>query len=282
MHRLRHGYRHDHRARLTTPADISLTARYTAALWESIGLPHAARFADFRGRFLLRASLAGGALIPRGVGRAHLDAGLIPRHLYMDDWVRRNGFKQVIEIAAGFSPRGLMFANEGIRYIEVDRPRVMDDKRRMSKGAPAMPVHLGLDATQADFTARILEQVDPSLTTAILNEGMSPYFAREHYVPVLKTIRGLAETLDARFLTDIYRAAKGETLLKLWFDVGSVAIAAVADKVHLYVRNEADIRALFGEAGWKQVSLATPAAEGRFTLGRTPAVANWLYLVEAR
>jgi O-methyltransferase involved in polyketide biosynthesis len=264
------------------PSDISLTARYTAATWEWLGLPHAARFTDWRGRALFRASLVAGKVLPRRLGYAHLDGGIVPRHTFMDAWVRRHGFEQIVEIAAGYSPRGLMFAGEGVRYVEVDRPHVMAEKARLSAGVDKRPTFLGVDATAPDFVDRVAAACAPGLKTAILNEGMSMYFTRESYVGVLRNFRALAERLDAPLLTDFIRDVRStNSAAALFMSLGKRAVWAIADHVHTYAKSEADVRAVFEEAGWRILDVHKPAADPAYTGGHKAFVTDWTYLVEA-
>lgn len=291
MYRLRHGYRNGHRTptQLTerpirNPADISLTARYTAAVWDQLGLPHAARFADVRGRTLLKISHALLGWMPQRLGFLFIEGGLIPRHLFMDEWIRAQQAKQVVEVAAGYSPRGLMFAGEGVRYIEVDRPNVMAEKRRRCHGVPSdrLPCFVSADVTGDDFVARVLAECDPGLPTVIVNEGMSPYFPRNDYLLVLRRFAELARRLQAPFLTDFYRAARSERTLGLWARLGGAMLALVADRPFLYVTSEGEIESLFREAGFRHITISKPAAMPKYTRGVRPAVTDWLYMVEAR
>ena len=269
---------------MKTPADISLTARYTAAAWEALGLPHAERFSDRRGRFLFHASMALERLLPGAGGGALLESALMPRHLFLDQWIRDHDIQQVVEIASGFSRRGVTFAGEGVRYVEVDRPNVMNRKVRRCADLPAeqRPVFLGLDATQSDFVEQVLSVCDPALRTVVMTEGLSPYFDQEGYLGVLRQLWRVAAPLDAVFLTDVYLRPHGHFLLDRWIQFGSRAIALVADRIYLYLDSDDDIRALFQRGGWKVLSTHQPATDPAFTRGKHPRLSDLMRIVEAR
>lgn len=266
---------------MRTPKDISLTARYTAAVWDQIGLPYASLFADLRGRAMVAASVATGRVLPRNIGTFLIDGALVPRHLFMDEFVKQGGYQQVVEVAAGYSPRGMLFANLGLRYIEVDRPNVMREKAQLCAGGDAKkPAFLGIDATAPDFVDRVVAACDPTLKTLIITEGLSPYFARKDYVAVLRNLRVLTARLKATFITDFYRDVRSP-VLRMWMELGSFAIRLIADATHLYAKDEFDIRAVFEEAGFTVRAVHRPAADARYTQGKKPTVTDWMVVVEA-
>ncbi len=268
---------------MRNPADISLTARYTAAAWEAMGLPFSERFADWRGRLLFRSSMAAGSLLPGGVGRALFDGALRPRHLFLDEYIRSHAVEQVVEVAAGYSRRGCTFAGQALRYVEVDRPAVMDEKRRRcSDLSPARrPLFLGIDATRADFVERVLAACDPGLRTVVITEGLSPYFDRASYVQLLGRLADIARPLSAPLLADVYLRGTSGRLLAWWMKVGSTAIAVVADRPHLYLRNDKDIGKVFDEGGFHVKAVYRPAAEARYTGRRRVRHSGWMRIVEA-
>lgn len=269
---------------MKTPADISLTARYTAAAWDALGLPHGERFSDRRGRFLFRLSMLLGRLLPGQVGSTLVESALMPRHLFLDHWIRTHGVEQVVEVASGFSRRGVTLAGEGVRYVEVDRPAIIQQKAALCRDLPpeALPLFLGLDATQPDFVPRVLQACDPARRTVLITEGLSPYFDREGYLSLLRPLHEVATALDATLLTDVYLGPQGHRLVAAWVALGSRAIALVADRIYLYLHSEGDIHGLFAEAGWTVVSVHNPASDPAFTGGKRPPFTDLMRVVEAR
>ncbi len=262
------------------PADISITARYTAAAWEHLGLPHAGRFADPLGRWMLKASLLRSRLRPHKFSM--LADVLTPRHLYMDEWLRKNGVRQVVEIAAGYSPRGLMFAQEGLRYVEVDRPAVIAEKQRRC-GALTTQLHfVSADALDDDLAPRVLAHCTRDLGTAIVSEGLSPYFSRGDYLSLLANLRRLAQPLSATLLTDFYLAPPQLSGNAARLGLAQIGMRLIADRFHVYLRDESGIAALFAEAGWNVSSIARPARDQHYRRGPVPLRRDLLCIVEAR
>src|SRR5262245_57478892 len=117
-------------------ARISPTAHYTSYVWFKNGLSHEALTSRF-GR------AAYGALRPfdrayeRLFSSANLELSLLARHRLIDEMLARDidagRVGQVVEIAAGLSPRGYRFARRyrdtGLRYVEADLPDMVAHKR---------------------------------------------------------------------------------------------------------------------------------------------------------
>src|SRR4051794_818577 len=91
---------------------ISPTAYYTSAVWARHGLSHPT-LTTARGRLMYR-SVQPAMAITEALGGTRLEAFLPPRHLLidslLDEAIERGEVSQVIEVAAGLSPRGWRFA----------------------------------------------------------------------------------------------------------------------------------------------------------------------------
>src|SRR3989339_853852 len=107
------------------PELISPTAHYTGNVWLQHGLSHPA-FATLQGQafyYALKAPMA----MAKGFGAPTLETFLLARHrlidLQLENAIASGEITQIIEIAAGLSPRGWRFASrhrERITYIEAD------------------------------------------------------------------------------------------------------------------------------------------------------------------
>src|SRR5262249_14318560 len=122
------------------PSRISPTALYTSNVWVRNGLSHAALDSP-KGRFF-HAVLAPANLAVLGLGpRPNLDQLLLARHRVLDHLleteIAAGRVRQVVEVAAGPSPRGFQFARRHpeIRYIEGDLPESAAKKRSLLDGA---------------------------------------------------------------------------------------------------------------------------------------------------
>ncbi len=165
---------------------ISPTAHYTGRVWLEHGLSDPA-FATTEGARLHRliAPLNAGS---RALGGPTLDGMLLARHRVIDHLLARaieaGEVSQVIEVAAGLSPRGWRMTRRypALRYVEADLPGMAARKRRVLAAAePAGPDH---DVVEIDALAdegdhsigAIAGRLDRGRGTAIITEGLLNYF----------------------------------------------------------------------------------------------------------
>ena len=168
---------------------ISPTAHYTAQVWFRYGMSHPALETRLGRR--LHAALAPANLLYKFSGKPNLDEMLLARHRTLDFLLEREiaagRVSQVIEVAAGLSPRGLSFTRQHpeLRYIEADLPDMAAHKRRALERAGRGRDHhvVEIDALADDGPTSIGElaarHLDPTRGTAIVTEGLISYFARD-------------------------------------------------------------------------------------------------------
>src|SRR5579875_976432 len=111
---------------------IGPTAHYTGHVWSRNGLSHPG-LSTVEGRILFD-SLQPTMLASRAIGGPTLEAYLLARHRAIDARLKQaieDGVTQVIEVAAGLSPRGWRFVNrhEHIVYVEADLPGIEERER---------------------------------------------------------------------------------------------------------------------------------------------------------
>src|SRR5262245_51919430 len=118
------------------PETISPTAHYTGYVWYAHGQSHEA-FATRTGRLLYQA-LRGANVAAHAVGWPTLEGMLLARHKLIDLRLARaidhGEISQIVEVAAGLSPRGWRFRNrygDRITYVEADLPGMLENKRRI-------------------------------------------------------------------------------------------------------------------------------------------------------
>ena len=193
------------------PETISPTAHYTGYVWFANGQSHDA-FATRTGRFLYRA-LRGPNLIAQRIGLPSIEGMLLARHRLIDlrlaQAIDAGEIQQIVEIAAGLSPRGWRFATrygDRITDVEADLPGMLAHKRRILAKLGAQPTHhttAEIDAltdTGPTSLAAVCASLDPSKGTAIITEGLVNYF--EHDV-LLAMWRRFAAVLR-RFPRSLY------------------------------------------------------------------------------
>lgn len=170
---------------------VSPTAHYTSYVFYRHGLS-ADALASRTGRVLY------GVMRPINLafqlmGHRTLEAMLAARHRCIDTVLEREiqsgAVGQVIEVACGMSPRGLRFMGRyrerGLVYVEADLPGMVRTKRAALASTGSLDgAHrlLEIDAladTGANSIAAIADGLDPAVGTAIITEGLLPYFERD-------------------------------------------------------------------------------------------------------
>jgi O-methyltransferase involved in polyketide biosynthesis len=249
-------------------ARISPTAHFTGYVWYRNGLGDPA-LRTRAGRFLV-AAFAPIDRAARLAGGPALEDVLLGRHRAIDERlelaVERGEVQQVLEVAAGLSPRGLRFTRRhGHRlfYIEGDLPAMARRKRQALARAdePAGSHHLVVEIDAlAEGTPNSLDDVatrffDPSRGLAIITEGLLNYFERAAVEAMwARFARVLSRYPSGLYLSDLHLAQDMERVR------GARAFAALLSvfargKVHLHYGDS-------GEAG--RALLAAGFAEARF------------------
>jgi len=118
-----------------------------------------------------------------------LDTVLLQRHLAIDrvlsEAIESGRVGQVVEIAAGLSPRGIRLARDyeadGLVYVEGDLPGMAARKRRLiaAAGAPEGLHVVSLDALEEEGPSSLGSAagglLDPEVGTAVVTEGLLSY-----------------------------------------------------------------------------------------------------------
>jgi O-methyltransferase involved in polyketide biosynthesis len=137
-------------------------------------------------------ALRGPNAIAQRLGLPSLEGMLLARHRLIDlrlaQAIEAGEIQQVVEIAAGLSPRGWRFATryaDRITYIEADLPAMIAHKRRILAALGGETAHhrtVEIDAL-ADLgptsLAAICATLDPTRGTAVITEGLVNYFERD-------------------------------------------------------------------------------------------------------
>lgn len=206
---------------------IPHSALYTAATWKWGKLPYANTVAPAGANRVFR--IVNGFMVlyrwlnPRKISLKH---NLLHRHTAIDALIRRSKCRQVIEIAAGFSPRGCMFSKDpGWRYFEIDLPEVVASKRAQLESSEvgrevlARPNYALLegDITQLDFSGTFAAE-----PTVIVSEGIMMYFKRDMQMDIWKNIARFIRAQGGQYIFDYIpiddeppRSALGQTLSNL-------------------------------------------------------------------
>jgi O-methyltransferase involved in polyketide biosynthesis len=250
---------------------ISPTAHYTGYVWARNGLSHP-EFETVEGRVLfetLRPAMTVNALLGRGT----LESYLLARHRAIDALLKgaieEHGIRQVIEVAAGLSPRGWRFKQRygaELTYIEADLPGMAQRKREALEriGSPN-DRHLvrELDALSDSGPASlpaVAAELDPDKGLVIITEGLLGYLPTDAVLDIWGRFAGVLEGFSAgRYISDIHIGAVQDTTVRAFRLLLS---AFVRGRVHLHFDSPGEVVDALRDSGFAgaRVNLAAELA----------------------
>ncbi len=237
---------HDH------PETISPTAHYTGYVWFAHGHSHEA-FATRRGRLMYQA-LRGPNAAAQLVGMPTLEGMLLARHRLIDLRLTRaieaGEVQQVIEIAAGLSPRGWRFTRRfpELTYLEADLPDMVAHKRSLLAKAGANHQVVELDALSDTALDELCASL-PARGTAIITEGLVNYFDRATVTALWgRFARALSRFPRGVYFSDIIvRDGNRDPLIASFTALLSMLVRS---RVHLHFDSGREVAAALATAGF--------------------------------
>ena len=251
---------------------ISVSALYTGHVWFRHGLSLPELY-SFKGKLSYGALMPVNALI-RAVAGADIETFLLERHVIIDELLTRaienQGVCQVVEIAAGMSPRGACFMRkygDSLHYIEADLPDMAARKRRYLSQHGLLSdrhqvvecnilAHEGADSLSALFSA-----LDTDKPVLVITEGLVNYFE----LPVISGFwQRLADKLvtfpKGIYLTEIYPDLQDHPLYG-WVQFAQKIVGLLTRGGYpLHYRDDEAIRAGFSGCGFADIKVHNPAS----------------------
>lgn len=126
------------------------------------------------------------------------------RYKLVDYLLRRAKVEQVLEIASGFSPRGLQMTDESqLAYVEVDLPEALRQKRQIIEAiGQRVNLHLMVgDALNLEILEEITEVLDPDKKLGIVHEGLLRYLTFDQKAQVARNIYELLTKFEGVWIT---------------------------------------------------------------------------------
>ncbi len=274
------------------PETISPTAHYTGYVWARNGLAPEG-FATREGALIYH----GGrplATLSGLLGGPTVEAFLLARHRIIDalleEAIADGRVSQIVEVAAGMSPRGARFARrhgDSLTYVEADLPGMAARKRgalaRAGLGGPHHRV-AEIDALRASgpaSLASIASDLDPSRGTAIITEGLLNYLSPPDLANLwprfAATLRGFPHGL---YLSDLHLREQNSGLLLSVLGRGLGLL--VRGGIHFHHATSAQARARLLEAGFDEAALHAPSDFAERIPGTGDRAAQIVRIVEAR
>lgn len=177
----------------TNADNIPQSALYTAATWKWAKIP-CAEMTTPKGAEIIFAIVNAYMRLYRLINprKYSLHHSLLHRHVIINHLLENAHCPQVIEIAAGFSPRGAHISSDpGVQYFEVDLEDVVALKHNQLNSTEGGRAVLGrenfhqvaCDIQDLDFTERF-----STVRTFVITEGLMMYFSRDEQMAIWEKI----------------------------------------------------------------------------------------------
>ena len=184
---------------------ISTTAKLVAHIRAFTDIPFAREIASASGAEKDFKTLAGQS----AEFMTHFAFNLEARHKTTDQIIARYHITQVLEIAAGLSPRGLaMTENPDVVYVATDLPQILEQEKAIAESILAKSnIHrsnLYYRIANALDRESLLQAAIPFRSdkpVAIITEGLLPYLTREEKEVLASNIRDLLKQHDGIWIT---------------------------------------------------------------------------------
>jgi O-methyltransferase involved in polyketide biosynthesis len=251
-------------------SSISPTAHYTGYVWARNGLSHP-RLSTLEGRLMFD-SLQPAMIASRLVGGPTLEGYLLARHRTIDALLERaiedDGVTQVIEVAAGLSPRGWRFASrygERLTYVEADLAGMIARKRRALEQMGSLGEHhrvVEVDALREDgpgSIAALAAELDRAGGLAIITEGLLSYLPGDAVDGLWRRFASaLSEFSTGVYLSDLHLGTDENPAVQAFRAALSVFVRS---RVRLHYQSADDAVAALLAAGFARARLHSGGSE---------------------
>jgi O-methyltransferase involved in polyketide biosynthesis len=246
---------------------VSPTAHYTGHVWLRNGLSHEA-LGTIEGQAMFAAAQP--LMLARRLTREPtLEQYLLARHLVIDelleDEIESGRVEQVVEIAAGMSPRGWRFTERypDLVYVETDLRAMAERKRNALDRIGDRPADhrvVELDALRDEgpaSLAAVAGELDPERGLAVITEGLLTYLDGDAMLGLWRRIaRAIGRFEDGRYLFDLGVGALGRDMRARAFRVALGAF--VRGQVHEHFPGDEEAIAALHEAGFADARIVRP------------------------
>jgi O-methyltransferase involved in polyketide biosynthesis len=264
---------------------ISPTAHYTGQVWLRNGLSHP-ELGTVEGRVLFEAlhpvMLASGV-----VGGPSLETYLLARHRAIDSLLERaiedHGVSQVVEVAAGLSPRGWRFVRrygDRLTYVEADLPAMAARKRRALERIGSLGERhrvQDLDALRddgPDSLGALAAELDRSGGLAIITEGLLGYLDPDAVDGLWRRFaRTLQQFAAGRYISDLHLGSAQNAAVR---GFRLVLSAFVRGRVYLHFDDAEQAEAQLCAVGFAEARVRPASQLVDVTAGRGGQLAHIL------
>lgn len=189
-----------------------------------------------------------------------LKPGLAPqleaRYKLIDRLVNQAGYSQILEIASGFSPRGMIMSSDSrIQYVEVDVEMVAREKKalieHLKPGCRNLHVEVGSGLNYQDL-AKACQHFQLDLSVTITHEGLLRYLSFDQKAVVAQNIGRILREYGGVWITSdisLQETQEAENRLTPGI-IEKVSHTTGANLVQNRFRNEEHAHQFFEELGF--------------------------------
>jgi O-methyltransferase involved in polyketide biosynthesis len=132
------------------------------------------------------------------------------RYKVTDKIIKEHGITQVLEIAAGLSPRGLsMTRNSDVIYVATDLPQILQEEKEIAQSILAQSnesrpnLHFqAVNALDMESLSKAVTFFKKDKSLAIITEGLLPYFTMEEKQTLAKNIHKIFSEYSGYWITN--------------------------------------------------------------------------------
>lgn len=141
-----------------------------------------------------------------------LSIELEARYKLIDRLLKNTKIKQILELAAGYSQRGLIFTeNDNYRYVELDLEKVTKLKKDLLNNISTIPDNLKIisgDATNNNDFDKCKKIFNPNKNVAVINEGLLRYLDFDEKREVAENVYELLKEFGGVWITSDFTPKK--------------------------------------------------------------------------
>lgn len=250
--------------KLSKHRHISFTAHYTGYIWYQMGISHSS-LATAKGKSLAYITHPIESLAEKYIGGS-MRTTLKIRHTMLDDQliqlIQQYPNLQVLEIAAGLSPRGWWFRKHypEINYRELDLPEMAQTKQQALKQIEQnSPDVLSADLFTPDFQTAF-DEFDLQRPLVIISEGLINYFDKTLLKKLLQSIVLYSRDFQTvHYLTDLYPEPIQNKLAKVIWNSSKLLKLMSRSAFSFHFIDPAEAQHFFQDNGFEKVDVIQPA-----------------------
>ena len=207
----KHKPRAEKSATLSPPSNISFTGDYHAAFKLFYNIKYAPEICSMCNGIGAFKKIYGALSMENATAIPIFEARYKSTSHVLEGLIKATGIRQVVELAAGMSPRGLTFSEQFLNlvYLETDLEGMLEKKRRVvasliENGIAPKRENLrfcSLDVMKPDDFKRALRAIDSSKPIIFVAEGLLPYYPMEQKGDILDNIMSQIKLSGGLFLT---------------------------------------------------------------------------------